>query len=647
MDGEKIVGGDFSAMKRAYRSLYTALMIAWDFIAAWSSVFIGFRVLYGFSEEIPAVDRNYFWLYVFVVFATKVSTNLLFRTYDSIWYHASSMELAKQLSSSVLAFILLFVATRFSPHPIRVELLIITCAFLMLFILCGRLAVRLTLHVRARIRSYFRKSGQRKVLIYGAGAAGEHLLRHILRTPAENLDVVGFMDDDPRLQGHKVFNVRVLGTGKDLKKLVRDKKADEVIVAIPTAEKEFLKDVLVRCQQAGCKMRRYGRIDEVTLLDLDRVEIKEINLEELLHRDSVKLNMDAVKTFISGKVILVTGGAGSIGSEICRQVLRFGAKKLIILDFHENGLFDIENELLKQYDHQLFEVVLASVRDKDRLQEVFDQYSPQIVFHAAAHKHVPMMEKNPKEAVKNNVFGTLNVARQSTAHGVDKFILISTDKAVNPTNIMGATKRIAELVIQMTNRYSDTEFAAVRFGNVLGSNGSVVPYFEKQIAQGGPVTVTHPDMRRYFMTIPEAVQLVLEAGSMARGGEIFVLDMGETVRIYDMACDLIRLSGYTPGKDIDIVITGLRPGEKLFEEISLKEEDTSKTPNNKIYINKPVYTDPEIFSDQLAALSKTVEQEDLNKLFCAVKQIVPTFQHKGWQPVNDPEPVPEKELVCE
>jgi FlaA1/EpsC-like NDP-sugar epimerase len=330
---------------------------------------------------------------------------------------------------------------------------------------------------------------------------------------------------------------------------------------------------------------------------------------------------------------MVTGGVGSIGSEICRQVLGFGAKKLIIFDINENGLFDIDNELKKIYDTNRYELTLGSIRDERRLDELFKVYQPNIVFHAAAHKHVPMMEANPKEAIKNNVFGTINVAKSAIAHHAEKFILISTDKAVNPTNIMGASKRIAELCIQKLDNWGETELAAVRFGNVLGSNGSVVPFFKEQIKSGGPVTVTHPDMRRYFMTIPEAVQLVLEAGSMACGGEIFVLDMGEPVKIYDLACDLIRLSGYEPEKDIKVVFSGLRPGEKLFEEISLKGEDTTRTGNNKIYICKPMENDSEIFINKLNCLEQTLEDEDMIPMFMAVKAIVETFNHKNIQMV--------------
>ncbi len=327
----------------------------------------------------------------------------------------------------------------------------------------------------------------------------------------------------------------------------------------------------MRCKRCGAIVKRYGSLEDVTVEDFRKAPIKQINFEELLRRDSVHLNMDIVNRFVKGNVVLVTGGVGSIGSEICRQVLKFGAKKLIIFDINENGLFYMKNELDQAGYSNHFEVRLGSIRDRNRLKEIFAEFEPSIVFHAAAHKHVPMMEMNPKESIKNNVLGTINVANEAIFHGVEKFILISTDKAVNPTNIMGASKRIAEIAIQVMNSASDTDFAAVRFGNVLGSNGSVVPFFNNQIEAGGPVTVTHPDMKRYFMTIPEAVQLVLEAGAMATGGEIFVLEMGEPVLIYDLACDLIRIHGLEPNKDIEIQFTGLRPRQTTIRYIFVNQ----------------------------------------------------------------------------
>ena len=381
-------------------------------------------------------------------------------------------------------------------------------------------------------------------------------------------------------------------------------------------------------------MKKFALVDDLyentppEQIPMSSLDVRPINLEELLHRDSVSLNMEAVEHFVKGKTVLVTGGAGSIGSEICRQTLQFGAARLIVFDINENGLFDIGNELGRKFGNDRFETVLGSVRDRERLREVFGKYHPAVVFHAAAHKHVPMMEINPREAIKNNVFGTVNVAQEAICAECEKMILISTDKAVNPTNIMGASKRVAEMVIQMFDSQSEkTDLAAVRFGNVLGSNGSVVPFFLKQIEAGGPVTVTHPDMKRYFMTIPEAVQLVMEAGAMAAGGEIFVLDMGQPVRIYDLARDLIQYSGLRPDKDIKIVFTGLRPGEKLFEELRLEDENTTRTANRKIFINKPIERDISEFARTVKRLQHSVHEQDINEMFDIVRELVVTFDH--------------------
>jgi FlaA1/EpsC-like NDP-sugar epimerase len=496
-------------------------------------------------------------------------------------------------------------------------------AFMFLFMMLGRSCVKIAITVRARFLRLSGYSGQRRIVVFGAGEAGEFLISKLDRSQ-ELVKPVVFIDDDENLIGKRVRGIRVYGDRSKLKEAIKRYNADEVIVAVPTASRELLKYVVNVCSECRCRIRRYGTIDDV---DLENASVSNINFEDLLRRSSVNLKMESISRFIKGKTVMITGGAGSIGSELCRQVMSFGCEKLIIFDINENGLFFIDNELKDVYGSGRHITVLGSIRDEARLDEVLTKYKPELIFHAAAHKHVPMMEINPKESIKNNVFGTINVAKAAIAHGVEKFILISTDKAVNPANIMGASKRIAELSIQMLDKNSDTDFAAVRFGNVLGSNGSVVPYFQKQINEGGPVTVTHPDMRRYFMTIPEAVQLVLDAGAMANGGEIFVLDMGEPVKIYDLACDMIRLSGYEPNVDIKIEFTGLRPGEKLFEEISLADEDVDKTGNDKIVSMKPVAYDYDELRAHLDDLKETISEESPQKMFSQVKMIVPTFNH--------------------
>lgn len=465
------------------------------------------------------------------------------------------------------------------------------------------------------------------VIIYGAGETGTYLLKKINGHSETDMRVVAFIDDDVSLHGRKIERVKIIGGKEKLDETIVKYGVKQVIIAIPTAERETILDILDVCKKHHCRTRRFGTIEESDSEPKNMV-MREINLEQLLHRDSVSLNMEVVENFIKNRVVLVTGGAGSIGSEICRQVLRFGCKQLVVVDFNENGLFFVDNEFKEKYAGK-FVVRLGSIRERERMTEIFDEFNPEIVFHAAAHKHVPMMEINPREAIKNNVMGTINVCQVAVMHKVRKFITISTDKAVNPTNIMGASKRITELVMQMMDTVSDTDFAAVRFGNVLGSNGSVVPFFRDQIAKGGPVTVTHPDMRRYFMTIPEACQLVLEAGAMAKGGEIFVLDMGQPVLISDLAKDMIRLSGFEPDKDIKIIYTGLRPGEKLFEEISLADEDVDHTTNKKIMIMKPMPFDDFKLAATIKDLEAAVRDEDISHMFGLVKKLVPTFDHKS------------------
>lgn len=619
-------------MGKKFRALYTVLMIVWDSISVVLSVILGIRLRFGFVGDIPQFYSENLLFYFLVVFIVTLISNLIFMSYNSVWRHASTTEVIKQICAVLLDFVILLTLTSFGLlpwySPLPVEIVVFICILLLMFQLLGRMSVRGIFYFRSKYAFIKKKDEMTRVLICGAGQAGANLVKKLNANPQDNLMPIALLDDDPKLMGCVINGCTVVGGLNDLETVIRVENIDEVIVAIPSASKDLLKKVLSVCQSTDCNLRRYGSIDDITPEDFNRAQIKEINLEELLRRDSVQLNMKVVREFIENKTVVVTGGVGSIGSEICRQVLKFGAKKLVIFDIHENGLFSIDVELSKSYDRSRYDLCLGSIRDKKRLEEIFSRYKPDVVFHAAAHKHVPMMELNPKESVKNNVFGTINVGNASIKHNVSKFILISTDKAVNPTSIMGATKRVAELAIGLLNKRKVTEFAAVRFGNVLGSNGSVVPFFQKQIREGGPVTVTHPEMQRYFMTIPEAVQLVLEAGSMAKGGEVFVLDMGEPVKIYDLACDLIKLSGYKPEKDIKIVFTGLRPGEKLFEEISLKDEDVTKTSNNKIFICKAgEMVDPDI-SEKISALKTAVKENQNVNVVEEIKKIVPNFTHE-------------------
>ena len=400
---------------------------------------------------------------------------------------------------------------------------------------------------------------------------------------------------------------------------------DEIILAIPSAGVQVRKEILDICKETGCKLRIVPGMYQLVNGEVSVSKLKEVEIEDLLGREPIRINTEEVLGYVSGKTILVTGGGGSIGSELCRQIASHNPKQLIIVDIYENNAYQIQQELIRKYPDLNLLVLIASVRNTNRINSIFEQYRPNIVYHAAAHKHVPLMETSPNEAIKNNVMGTYKTAMAADKYGAEKFVLISTDKAVNPTNVMGASKRICEMVVQMMNQKSKTNFVAVRFGNVLGSNGSVIPLFKQQIAEGGPVTVTHPDLIRYFMTIPEAVSLVLQAGAYAKGGEIFVLDMGKPVKIVDLATNLIKLSGYKPGEDIEIKFTGLRPGEKMYEELLMDEEGLKKTDNKLIFIGKPIDFEASVFEMQLEKLIADAKKETAD-IRSEIKEIVPTYQ---------------------
>ena len=611
------------------------LLVLCDIIAVGFSLIAGFSFRFGFFQTIPYFYSTKMLRNLLMLSVAVVLSNLVTRRYGTYWRYFGLQDLILQFASTVITACLTVVMAHFDLVEMPPELLIIVPILLFLSMSFIRMAPRLFRMGVSRIQPSESSDPRVPTLVYGAGEAGNYLLENVRLKHARTVKLIGYLDDNEKLWGQQIGGLSVFGGGGRLEEIVRKYSVREVIIAIPSAEPDFIRGVFRRCSAMGVVVKRYGTLDDVTSEDFIRAPIKPLDFEKLLRRESVKLNMERVQQFVSGKTVLVTGGVGSIGSEICRQALKSGAARVVIVDINENGLFFIKNEFDEAGYGGRFEVLLGSVRDRSRMHEIFDGYRPQIVFHAAAHKHVPMMEGNPKEAIKNNVLGTINVANESIVSRVEKFILISTDKAVNPANIMGASKRIAEMVIQVMNSGAATDFAAVRFGNVLGSNGSVVPYFEQQIAQGGPVTVTHREMKRYFMTIPEAVQLVLEAGAMATGGEIFVLDMGEPVYIYDLACDMIRLHGMEPNRDIEIKITGLRPGEKLFEEISLAEENTTKTANDKIYINKPVAYDTAAFSCKIQKLEYALANEGLAQVYACVKALVPTFSHDAGRAVQE------------
>ena len=473
------------------------------------------------------------------------------------------------------------------------------------------------------------ETGKKKVLIIGAGEATRILLGTIKSSMKEIYSVVGLIDDNINKVNYAISGNKILGTRYDIPRICKENNVEIIFFTISNISNKDRKKILEICQETGCKVRILPGTKELIKDKPIMQSFRDVKIEDLLGREPIKLDNKNIAKLIENKVVLVTGGGGSIGSELCRQIIKFNPQKLVIVDIYENNLYDIEQELKFNYPEIEIKAIVASVREKKRLDEIFEEYRPYLVFHAAAHKHVPLMETSPLEAIKNNVFGTYNVVNCADEYNVKRFVLISTDKAVNPTNIMGATKRLCEMIVQAKNKVSQTEYVAVRFGNVLGSNGSVVPLFKKQIAHGGPVTVTHKDITRFFMTIPEAVSLVLQAMSTAKGGEIFVLDMGEPVKIYDMAVKLIRLSGLEPGVDIQIKVTGLRPGEKLYEEILMEEEGLTETKYDKIHIAKPSKIDMDMIENKLIKLNSLLEEtnnEQKEEIKKVIKEVVPTYK---------------------
>ena len=482
---------------------------------------------------------------------------------------------------------------------------------------------RVSLRVWKQIRQKYRKiENSRNVMIIGAGSASSILIKE-LQFGRGDSKVICIIDDNPAKKGKYINSIPIVGNRNDIPYMAKKYHIDEIIIAIPSASPVTIREILTICQETDARLKRLPAITSSLTSSLSQT-VREVNYEDLLGRDAVVIENPELTNFVSGKTIMVTGGGGTIGSELCRQIIANNPGKLLVIDIYENGAYELQMELKRFYPDADVEVLIASVRDYDRMENIFSMYKPDIIYHAAAHKHVPLMETSPNEAIKNNVFGTYKTAQAAAKYGVKKFVLISTDKAVNPTNIMGASKRICEMVIQMMNHTTDTNFVAVRFGNVLGSNGSVIPLFKQQIAAGGPVTVTDPNIIRYFMTIPEAVSLVLQAGAYARGGEIFVLNMGEPVKILDLATNLIKLSGYKPGEDIEIKFTGLRPGEKMYEELLMNEEGLKETANKMIFIGKPIEFDEEEFRRQLDLLEQEAVNED-GDIRKEVMKIVPTY----------------------
>lgn len=566
-----------------------------------------------------------------VVIVYQIFLNI-FRMYQNMMRYEVGKDYIKYIISAFLSMIILSIVYKaFSLEYINLKVNVLSGVLIAGTFVMYRLAGRSILSRRMSKYEKINKNQDNKannLLIIGAGMGAREIIIAIKNNMRDKYNIVGIIDDDISKINHYILGIKVLGTRYDIPKIAKEKNVDLIFFAINKIDAVSRRKILEICQETGVKTRVLPTTEEVINKQGAMNSLRDVQIEDLLGRDPVHLDNKNINSLIKNKTVLVTGGGGSIGSELCRQIVKYDPKRLVILDIYENNLYDIEMELRAEYPKLNLEAIVASVRDKARLNNVFETYKPEIVFHAAAHKHVPLMEKSPLEAIHNNVFGTYNVVNCADEYGVEKFVLISTDKAVNPTNIMGASKRVCEMIVQAKNKVSKTEYVAVRFGNVLGSNGSVIPLFKKQIERGGPVTVTHKDITRFFMTIPEAVQLILQAVTYAKGGEIFVLDMGEPVKIYDLAVSLIKLLGYEPNVDIPIEITGLRPGEKLYEEILMSEEGLTSTKHDKIFISKPMHMEMTELEEKLNILKELEYNEKYSNenIKNAMKEVVPTYR---------------------
>lgn len=548
-----------------------------------------------------------------------------FKCYDSLWKCGGEKEVASIFTACFCAIFPAATLAVLAKQAINPAFYIVN----VMVIIVGMVSLRISYRTMRRIvmKTELRQnaSDSQRVLIVGAGEAGNMIVRELFKRPELKKMPVGVVDDDKNKQGKCVYDVPVLGTIDDVEQIVKNHCIDEIIICIANINPKRKREIINICKKTDAKIKTIPGIYEIIDEKVNITKFRDVQIEDLLGREPIKMNLDDMNGIIKDKIIMVTGGGGSIGSELCRQIVKYEPKQLVLIDIYENNAYDIQQEIKRHFPEIDLKVLIASVRDEHKMEKIFEQYKPEIVFHAAAHKHVPLMEDSPCEAIKNNVFGTQNVVNLSDKYNVKKFVLISTDKAVNPTNIMGATKRCCEMIVQTKNKTSKTEFVAVRFGNVLGSNGSVVPLFKKQIEEGGPVTVTHEEVTRFFMTIPEAVSLVLQASAMAKGGEIFVLDMGEPVKIIDLARNLIKLSGFEPNVDIKIEVTGLRPGEKLYEEVLMDEEGLQKTSNNQIRIGRPIEIDKAEFKKELNILKRVADNDQDEKVDLIMKSIVPTY----------------------
>lgn len=578
-----------------------------------------------FDVGIVSIEPQYINNYVDnMLFYTIISLLIfwVFRLYHSLWQYASIAEVYRIAEACITVEVVHFLSNKMVGNMLPRSCYFNAAIYLIIAICASRFMYRM---IRTVLNKYRNIKTSNNVMIIGAGEATNVIMREIQNSSyLANSNIACIIDDDRRKVGKYIRGVKVIGTRDKIKEAAKLYDIDEIIFAIPSASNEVKRDILNICKETDCTLKILPGVYQMVDGEINVNSIRNVDVLDLLGRDPIEVDIESIMGYVKDKVIMVTGGGGSIGSELCRQLVSHKPKQLIIFDIYENNAYDIQQELKINYPDANVVTLIGSIRNVSRLESVFAQYKPDIVYHAAAHKHVPLMEVSPDEAVKNNVVGTWNVAKMADKYGVKKFVMISTDKAVNPTNVMGATKRICEMIVQTYNEISKTDFVAVRFGNVLGSNGSVIPLFKKQIEAGGPVTVTDPNIIRYFMTIPEAVSLVLQAGAYAKGGEIFILDMGEPVKIDDLAKNLIRLSGYTLGVNMEIKYTGLRPGEKLYEELLMKEEGLQETDNKLIHIGKPIEFDKENFFDNLEKLKEEAYSETGN-IRESLKKVVDTY----------------------
>ncbi len=605
-------------IRRLFLIILDAILIN---LAAFSALFIRFDFRLG---QIPTNYADAVLSYTVINTVTTIIIFSLFRLYNSLWRYAGIDELVNIIFACTLSgmfqligmhFILIIHVPR-SYYPL-------STLFMMALISVSRFFYR---YVR-RLSKRHHGTSQSRIMIIGAGEAGSSIIREIAVSGYVKGTVICAIDDNNDKLGSYIQGIKVVGDRTKIIEAAEKYEITDIFIAMPSVSRKNIREILEVCKETGCALKILPGMYQLINEEVSITRLRDVEIEDLLGREPVKIDMEGIMNYVKGKVIMVTGGGGSIGSELCRQIVKHEPKQLIIVDIYENNAYFIQQELKSEFPELDLVVLIASVRNSNRMNWIMERYRPEIIYHAAAHKHVPLMEDSPTEAIKNNVGGTLKMANAADAYGVEKFILISSDKAVNPTNIMGASKRICEMIIQAYNKRSKTEFVAVRFGNVLGSNGSVIPLFKEQILRGGPVTVTHPDIIRYFMTIPEAVSLVLQAGAYAKGGEIFVLDMGEPVKITELAKNLIRLSGYEPGRDITIEFTGLRPGEKLYEELLMDEEGLQDTKNKLIHIGKPIEMDEEVLIKEVEALDLAAKEET-EEIRDRVKKLVPTYMIK-------------------